>query len=47
MSIKKAGRTQIHHDDERATISSGTIIKTMNRKKLNEQQIRRFLNAVT
>ena len=31
--IKKAGRTQNHHNDERATISSDTTIKTKKNKK--------------
>ena len=31
--IKKAGRTQIHHTDDRATVTSSKIIKTSNGKK--------------
>ena len=31
--IKKAGRTQIHHDDDRATITSSTIIKSKCKNK--------------
>ena len=33
MEIKKAGRTQIHQDDDRATITSSTIIKSKRKKK--------------
>ena len=32
-NIKKAGRTQNHHNDERATISSGKTIKSNNGEK--------------
>ena len=31
--IKKAGRTQTHQDDDRATITSSTIIKSKQKKK--------------
>lgn len=31
--IKKAGRTQIHQEDDRATITSSTIIKSKHKKK--------------
>lgn len=31
--IKKAGRTQIHQSDDRATITSSTIIKSTHKKK--------------
>ena len=31
--IKKAGRTQIHQDDDRETITSSTIIKPKRKKK--------------
>ena len=31
--IKKAGRTQIHQDDDRETITSSTIIKPKHKKK--------------
>ena len=31
--IKKAGRTQIHQDDDRATITSSAIIKSKHKKK--------------
>ena len=31
--IKKAGRTQMHQDDDRATITSSTTIKPKRRKK--------------
>lgn len=31
--IKKAGRTQMHRDDERATITSSTIIKSKQNNK--------------
>ena len=33
LGIKKARRTQNHHNDERATISSGKIIKSNNDEK--------------
>ena len=39
-SIKKTGRTQIHHDDDRATITSSTTIKPKkgnNHKKKSEK----------
>ena len=32
-NIKKAGRTQIHHQDDRATITSSKIIKSKSNKK--------------
>ena len=37
--IKKSGRTQTHQEDDRATITSGTIIKSKRKKKgkKNEQ----------
>ena len=31
--IKKAGRTQMHQDDNRATTTSSTIIKSKHKKK--------------
>ena len=31
--IKKAGRTQMHQDDDRATITSSTNIKSKHKKK--------------
>ena len=36
--IKKAGRTQKHHEDDRATITSSTHIKTNSRKKSKKKR---------
>ena len=36
--IKKAGRTQTHQDDDRATITSSTIIKSKHEKKGNKNE---------
>lgn len=37
--IKKAGGIQVHHDDDRAAITSSTIInKNVNRKAISNEQ---------
>ena len=41
--IKKAGRTQMHQDNDRATITSSTIIKSKRKKKGKKNEKLKFI----